>query len=65
VRERKVVAIELLSTEDGRFLVEVVGEAGLYIKELISGDAGRTQPSLAGILGKNAQVTSLDVMFVE
>jgi tRNA pseudouridine synthase 10 len=65
VRERRVVAIELVSAEDGRFLIDVVGEAGLYIKELISGDNGRTQPSLAEILGKEAHVTSLDVVLVE
>ncbi|MDD1674545.1 MAG: tRNA pseudouridine(54/55) synthase Pus10 [Methanomicrobiales archaeon] len=65
VRERSVVAIELVRAEDGRFLIEVVGEAGLYIKELITGDAGRTQPSLSGILEKNARVTSLDVVLVE
>ena len=65
VRERSVVAIELVSAEDGRFLIEVVGEAGLYIKELITGDAGRTTPSLSGILEKNARVTSLDVVLVE
>jgi tRNA pseudouridine synthase 10 len=65
VRERTVVAIELVHAEDGRFLIDVVGEAGLYIKELISGDEGRTQPSLSGILGKPARVTSLDVVLVE
>jgi hypothetical protein len=52
------------STGDGVFL-EVVGEAGLYIKELISGDGGRTDPSLAGILGRPVRVRSLDVMQVE
>lgn len=65
VRERRVLAIELVKAEDGRFLIDVVGEAGLYIKELISGDNGRTRPSLAEILGREAHVTSLDVVLVE
>ena len=43
----------------------VLGEAGLYIKELVSGDSGRTVPSLAEILKKKAHVTSLDVTQVE
>jgi tRNA pseudouridine synthase 10 len=43
----------------------VTGEAGLYIKELISGDSGRTKPSLSEILGKSACVSSLDVVQVE
>jgi tRNA pseudouridine synthase 10 len=65
VRERRVLAIELVKAEDERFLIDVVGEAGLYIKELISGDNGRTRPSLAEILGREACVTSLDVVLVE
>jgi tRNA pseudouridine synthase 10 len=42
-----------------------LGEAGLYIKELVSGDSGRTIPSLAEILKRKAHVTSLDVTQVE
>jgi tRNA pseudouridine synthase 10 len=45
--------------------VEIRGEGGLYIKELISGDEGRTEPSLAGLLGVGAEVTALDVLAVE
>ena len=45
--------------------VEIHGEGGLYIKELISGDEGRTEPSLAGVLGVGATVTALDVLAVE
>ena len=65
IRERKVLAIGHAGEEDGKFVVEVLGEAGLYIKELVSGDSGRTRPSLAGILKKAARVTSLDVTQVE
>ena len=45
--------------------IEVHGAGGLYIKELISGDEGRTEPSLAGRLAVNAEVTALDVLAVE
>jgi tRNA pseudouridine synthase 10 len=45
--------------------VEVHGEGGLYVKELISSDEGRTEPSLAGKLGVGAEVTALDVLDVE
>jgi tRNA pseudouridine synthase 10 len=65
VRERKVLDIECVGQQDGKFIVEVLGEAGLYIKELVSGDEGRTIPSLAEILKKSAHVTSLDVTQVE
>ncbi|OPX65573.1 MULTISPECIES: tRNA pseudouridine(54/55) synthase Pus10 [unclassified Methanoregula] len=65
VRERRVLDISLVGEQDGRFVVEVLGEAGLYIKELVSGDSGRTTPSLAEILKRKALVTSLDVTQVE
>ena len=65
VRERRVLDIEFVGEQDGRFVVEVLGEAGLYIKELISGDQGRTHPSLAEILNRSAHVTSLDVVHVD
>jgi tRNA pseudouridine synthase 10 len=45
--------------------VEIHGEGGLYVKELVSSDEGRTQPSLAGELGVEATVTALDVLTVE
>ncbi|KAB1198104.1 MULTISPECIES: tRNA pseudouridine(54/55) synthase Pus10 [Haloferax] len=52
--------------EDARHgTVEVHGEGGLYIKELVSGDEGRTNPSLAGLLDTGAVVTALDVIAVE
>ena len=65
IRERKVLDIGFVGEQDGRFVVEVLGEAGLYIKELVSGDSGRTIPSLAEILKRKAHVTSLDVTQVE
>ena len=48
-----------------RATVEVHGEGGLYIKELLHGDGGRTEPSLAGLLGVDVEVTALDVTGVE
>ncbi|HTY15001.1 MAG TPA: tRNA pseudouridine(54/55) synthase Pus10 [Methanoregulaceae archaeon] len=65
VRKRRVLDIVYVGEEDGRFLIEVTGEAGLYIKELISGDNGRTHPSLTEVLGIPARVERLDVIQVE
>ena len=51
---------------DGRHAtVRVHGEGGLYVKELVSSDEGRTEPSLAGLLGVDAVVTALDVVDVQ
>jgi tRNA pseudouridine synthase 10 len=65
IRERRVVDARVAGQEDGRFLLDVVGEAGLYVKELVSGDGGRTRPSLAGLIGRPARVVRLDVLEVE
>jgi tRNA pseudouridine synthase 10 len=64
VRERRVIDIEEVGQEDDRFLIDVSGEAGLYIKELVSGDEDRTRPSLSGLAGRNARVLRIDVLHV-
>jgi tRNA pseudouridine synthase 10 len=64
-RTREVYEATGELTDDRHATVEVHGAGGLYIKELISGDGGRTEPSLAGILGVGAAVTALDVVGVE
>jgi len=45
--------------------VEIHGEGGLYVKELVHGDEEQTEPSLAGLVGVGADVTALDVLAVE
>jgi tRNA pseudouridine synthase 10 len=65
VRERTVLDIEGTLTDEYTATVRVHGEGGLYIKELVSGDEGRTEPSLAGVLGVDATVAALDVVDVE
>ncbi|HMZ31697.1 MAG TPA: tRNA pseudouridine(54/55) synthase Pus10, partial [Methanoregulaceae archaeon] len=57
--------ISYLGEEEDGYVLEVTGEAGLYIKELISGDNGRTRPSLTEILQRPARVSRLDVVQVE
>ena len=64
---RERVVYELEATRDGprEATVEIHGEGGLYVKELVSGDDGRTEPSLSGSLGVGAEVEALDVLAVE
>ncbi len=64
-REREVYEASAELVDDRHATVEIHGAGGLYIKELISGDEGRTEPSLAGLLGVGADVTALDVLAVE
>ena len=64
VREREVYDICLI--EFGKHpVVEIKCESGLYVKELVSGDEGRTKPSLSELLGVTAEVFELDVLDVE
>ncbi|PVX25960.1 MAG: tRNA pseudouridine(54/55) synthase Pus10, partial [Candidatus Bathyarchaeum sp.] len=37
-------------------------QGGLYIKELVSGDQGRTIPSIASIINAEAKPLELDVL---
>jgi len=63
-RQRKVIKASLSKIEDRSAVIEILGEAGLYIKELISGDDGRTSPSLAEYVGSDLSVDELDVVEV-
>jgi len=64
-RTREVYGISGNLEGDRRATLEIHGEGGLYVKELVHADEGRTEPSLAGLLGVGAEVTALDVLAVE
>ncbi|AGK60592.1 TIGR01213 family protein [Archaeoglobus sulfaticallidus PM70-1] len=64
VRNRRVHDLKLLHVKDDVAVIEIESDAGLYIKELVSGDNGRTRPSLSEILGIEARVEKLDVLDV-
>ncbi|SEO55398.1 tRNA pseudouridine synthase 10 [Halorientalis persicus] len=64
-RTREVYDIDGELTGETEAELEINGEGGLYVKELVSGDEGRTEPSLAGLLDTGAVVTALDVIDVE
>ncbi len=62
VRKRMVIDIKWKRINNKKFELQIKGEAGLYIKELVTGDSGRTKPSIAGLLKNPATVKSLDVI---
>lgn len=64
VRKRKVYSAKLVAFEEPISL-EIKCDGGLYIKELVSGDGGRTKPSLSELLGTEADVKELDVVDVD
>ena len=64
VRARRIVAAHVVDEADGRFTIDVRTEAGTYVKEWVEGDAGRTDPSLAALVGVPLRVEFLDVLEV-
>ncbi|MBC7098194.1 tRNA pseudouridine(54/55) synthase Pus10 [Candidatus Bipolaricaulota bacterium] len=64
VRQRRLYQAKGRLTSPTEAEIELLCDGGLYVKELVSGDEGRTQPSLAGCLGLPAQVVELDVLEV-
>jgi len=64
-REREVYEANIKEHDGDTASIEVHTEGGTYIKELVSGDEGRTDPSLREELGTEATVEALDVLAVE
>ncbi len=64
LRLKRVIEARWLGPCGERYLFEVRAEAGTYVKELISGDRGRTVPSLSEVLGVPCRCASLDVLEV-
>ncbi len=66
IRSRKIYSVKLTPTGDPkRYELLAETQGGLYVKEFISGDEGRTRPSLSEVLGKPVKCIELDVMSVE
>ncbi len=61
-RRRSIKEMRMTEKGEGIFTLEIRAEAGTYIKELITGDGGRTQPSFSDIVGAPLDVVSLDVL---
>ena len=65
MRKRTVLSIKTKFKNSRSFELIVKTDAGLYVKELVSGDAGRTIPSVRSLLGVQSVVKALDVIKIE
>ncbi|PIN85242.1 MAG: tRNA pseudouridine(54/55) synthase Pus10 [Candidatus Diapherotrites archaeon CG11_big_fil_rev_8_21_14_0_20_37_9] len=65
-KERKKYAIikKCVLLENNTFIIELLASHGLYVKEFISGDGARTNPSISSLIGVNAVCNLLDVIEV-
>ena len=64
VRIKHVLDLSYEMIDGTSFNMRIKTEGGLYIKELISGDDGRSKPNISEILGVNAICEQLDVIEV-
>ena len=64
IREKEVKELSCKYINPHSFEMIIKTEGGLYIKELISSDEGRSQPSVSEILGTPAVCAELDVIEV-
>lgn len=61
-RERQVTVLQVRRLAAAGIEIEVRCAHGTYVKEWISGDEGRTRPSLAELLGVDSECEELDVL---
>ncbi len=64
MREKYIYKANVKRLTPNRFEMRIKCQGGLYIKELVNGDQGRTQPSVSQILGATAVPSELDVLGV-
>lgn len=64
LRNRKLISLKSKFINNKKFEIIVRTEAGMYVKELIHGDSGRTQPSISEILKNNCKCKELDVLAI-
>lgn len=62
MRKRKIKEISVKLISDRKLELKIRGEAGLYVKELITGDEGRTEPNVAELLDNKVKNIKLDVI---
>jgi tRNA pseudouridine synthase 10 len=64
-RKRTIFDCNVEKIEKNRATCIIEAESGTYIKELITGDNGKTQPSFSSLLGISLTVCSLDVIEIK
>ena len=64
VREKQIYKIKIKRLSENSVEMRIRCQGGLYVKELVTGDKGRTKPSVSSILNVNAEPVELDVLNV-
>ena len=61
-REKYIYEVNVKKLTPKKAEMKIRCQGGLYVKELVSGDEGRTAPSITEILGNKAKPVKLDVL---
>ena len=64
IREKYIYQVKVKKVSLKRALLEIRCQGGLYVKELVSGDEGRTVPNVSDLLNNRAKTLKLDVLNV-
>ena len=64
IREKYIYQVKVKKVSLKRALLEIRCQGGLYVKELVSGDEGRTIPNVSDLLKNRAKTLKLDVLNV-
>jgi len=64
IREKYIYQVKVKKVSLKRALLEILCQGGLYVKELVSGDEGRTVPNVSNLLNNRAKTLKLDVLNV-
>ena len=65
VREKHIYNCNVESVDGSMATLILEAESGTYIKELVSGDNGRTKPSISRMIDVPCEVTGLDVIEIK
>ncbi|HEY4675299.1 MAG TPA: tRNA pseudouridine(54/55) synthase Pus10 [Candidatus Bathyarchaeia archaeon] len=63
-REKYIYEVKVKKLSPQKAMMKVRSQGGLYVKELVTGDEGRTSPSVSEILKNKAKPLNLDVLNV-
>jgi tRNA pseudouridine synthase 10 len=64
IREKYIYEVKVKKVSLKRAEMQIRCQGGLYVKELVSGDEGRTKPSVSELLENTAKPLKLDVLNV-
>ena len=65
IRQKKLYYVEAEKLDERTVKFRIKTQGGLYVKELIDGDEGRTKPNIAEVLGRRPLKIDLTVVEVE